>query len=69
MTDAATKLSRIQAAILASILEMTPEELRQEFIDDGEDPDLIVAEQRAIISRAIAARRSPAVSPDSNTRK
>ena len=54
MTDAVTKLNRIHDAILQSILEMTPEELRQSFIDDGEDPDKIVAEQRAMIASLIA---------------
>lgn len=59
MTNAATKLARIRDAILESILEMTPEELRQSFIDDGEDPDQIVDEQREMIARLIA-EHSPA---------
>ncbi len=54
MTDAMTKLNRIRDAMLESIMEMTPEELRQSFIDDGEDPDQIVAEQRGMIAKLIA---------------
>ncbi len=54
MTDAVTKLNRIRDAIMEYIMEMTPEELRQSFIDDGEDPDQIVAEQRGMIAKLIA---------------
>lgn len=62
--DAVTRLNRIHDAILETILEMSTEELRQSFIDDGEDPDEIVRQQRDMIARLIAGR-SPAVTPDS----
>ena len=45
-------------------LMMTDEQLRQSFIDDGEDPDEIVARQRAMIARLIANRSPAAVSQD-----
>lgn len=57
MTDAVTKLNRIRDAIAETILEMTSEELRQSFIDDGEDPDKVADEVREIIATAIASRQ------------
>lgn len=59
MTNAVTKLNRIHDAILETIMEMTPEELRQSFIDDGEDPDQIVAEQREMIRKLLQDRYRP----------
>lgn len=59
MSDAVTKLDRIWNALAHSILEMTPEELRQSFVDDGEDPDQIVAEQREMICKLLQDRYRP----------
>lgn len=64
MTDAVTKLARIRDAIAETILEMTPEELRQSFIDDGEDPDQIAEDMRAMISKLIADIHTPAATPE-----
>jgi hypothetical protein len=66
MTGPVTKLNRIHDAMLQTIMEMTAEELRQSFIDEGEDPDEIVARQRAMIARLIA-NRTPAVPSPNKT--
>ncbi len=58
MTNAVTKLARIREAIAETILEMTPEELRQSFIDDGEDPDKVVEDMRSTIAKLIQEKRS-----------
>lgn len=51
------KLDRIHQAILETILEESPEELRQGLIEQGDDPDRIVDEQREMIASAIAQFR------------
>jgi len=56
------KLDRIHNALIQAIDEMSPEELRQHFADDGEDPDEVVEQHRKLISSAIAKSRRTALS-------
>lgn len=57
MTGPVTKLNRIHDAMLQTIMEMTAEELRQSFIDEGEDPDKIAEDMRVMIKRLIQGER------------
>jgi len=51
------KLDRIHHELVQAIEEMSPDELRQSLIDDGEDPEQLVELHRKLMTSAIAKSR------------
>lgn len=51
------KLDRIHHELVQAIENMSPDELQQNLIDDGEDPEQIVELHRKLITSAIAKSR------------
>jgi hypothetical protein len=57
MTNEKDKLNRIYDELAHQILEASPEELKNSFIEMGENPDEIVARNQKTLASAIAKSR------------
>lgn len=65
--SAVTALQRLDDAILENILETPIEQLRQELIEDGEDPDEVADQVRETITRVLYRSDRLSIGPtDSN---